>query len=95
MKSIEARLRKLEEKNPEPMLIIIRDLRGEIDDLPLLGYESGEWVSEPIITLRNEGESDEELLERAKATATLTPNGRCMVLQQIRVYPPPTWSRRV
>jgi hypothetical protein len=95
MRSIKSRLEALEAKlGTEPLLLIIRDLRGELEDLPVLGYESGEWGCEPIVTLRKEGESDEDLLERAKATARLSPNGACMVLEQIRVYPRPRWNTR-
>ena len=85
MRTLEARLCKLEEKKgwTEPMVIIM-DIVGDLEK-PLLGYESGEWGEEPTITLRKEGESDEDLLERAKATAKST--GGRLTLRTIRVLP--------
>jgi hypothetical protein len=72
MRSLETRLEALEAKHcDEPIEIIINIVSCEMDDEELIGYDS--FPESKPLARRLDGETDEELLARAKAACSGNP----------------------
>jgi len=73
--SLKSRLEALERIHHAPeLLTIIINIVGIEDSGPLIGYENGNYGCERQRIMRRPKETDEELLERAKASVTPSPN---------------------
>lgn len=90
-KSLEARVSKLEEqiRPPEQLTVILVRFpkadngRLATDQGTLIGYESGGYREPTITTARRPGESDDDLIERAKLAANQF--GHVIVLRELRL----------
>jgi hypothetical protein len=82
MKIIANRIAKLEEEfTPQVIRVIITDF----DAGDLRGYRNSIWGEAPITVMREIGETEERLLERAEATVQAArPVSPVLVLEEVR-----------